>query len=262
MNTSLFDIEWTDVTVTCDKHGEQSIKRLAAFDGKPFAHPDAPQCPICCQERDKAKDAERRARQEAERVGALVQAAKLPLRYTDFTFDDYTATTPAQQRVLDLCRRYAASLAEGKAPGWLVLTGLPGTGKTMLMACMVNALAAGHVHSRYTTQAAMGREFRATYQRNSETTESALFDQYTKTPVLLLDELAAASTEGTDRLLFEVLDTRYGDGRPAVIATNHPRARLEDVLGERLFDRLREAATFLAFDWASARKPGGQRNTA
>jgi len=31
-------------------------------------------------------------------------------------------------------------------------------------------------------------------------------------------------------------------------------------MGERLFDRLREAATFLAFDWESARKPAGQRS--
>lgn len=260
MSSNLFDIEWTEVTVPCDTHGKQTVKRIAMFGGKPFKQPDTPSCPVCADERLHAERVAERAKKEAERVSSIVRSAKLPLRYTDFTFDDYTATTSAQHRALDLCKRYAASLAEGKEPGWLVLTGLPGTGKTMLMGCMVNALAAAHVRSRYITQAAMGREFRATYQRNTEISEAQLFDQYAQVPVLLLDELAAASTEGTDRVLFELLDTRYGDGRPTVIATNHPRNRLEDVLGERLFDRLREAATFLAFDWESARKPAGQRS--
>lgn len=260
MSANLFDIEWAEVTVPCETHGDQIVKRIAMFDGKPFKQPDTPCCPVCTKEKELASASAQRAQVEAERISAIVGSAKLPMRYTEFTFDDYTATTAAQKRVLDLCRRYVTSLAEGKGPGWLALTGLPGTGKTMLLACMVNALAHANIRARYTTQAAMGREFRATYQRNSEISEAALFDQYTRTPVLLLDELAAASTEGTDRVLFEVLDQRYGDGLPTVIATNHPRNRLEDALGERLFDRLREAATFLAFDWESARKPAGLRS--
>ncbi len=258
--SNLFDIEWAEVTVPCEKHGEQIVKRIAMFDGKPFKQPDTPRCPVCAKEQEAATVAAQRAQVDAGRISAIVGSAKLPMRYTEFTFDDYTATTTAQKRVLELCRRYAASLAEGKEPGWLVLTGVPGTGKTMLLACLVNALAHANIRARYTTQAAMGREFRATYQRNSEISEAALFDQYTRAPVLLIDELAAASTEGTDRVLFEVLDQRYGDGRPTVLATNHPRNRLEDVLGERLFDRLREAATFLAFDWESARRPAGTRS--
>lgn len=258
--SNLLDIEWIEVTVPCETHGEQIVKRIATFDGKPFSYPYVPRCPICATEQQAAKAADQSERIAAERISSIICSAKLPLRYTEFTFDDYTATTAAQKRVLELCRRYATSLAEGKDPGWLVLTGLPGTGKTMLMSCLVNAVAHANIRSRYTSQAAMGREFRATYQRNSETSEAALFDHYTRVPVLLIDELAAASTEGTDRVLFEVLDQRYGDGRPTVLATNHPRNRLEDVLGERLFDRLREAATFLAFDWESARKPAGTRS--
>lgn len=260
MSAHLFEIEWTEIEVSCEKHGMQNIKRISACGGKPFKQPGEPACPICAEERILAKRSERRAQEAAKRVQSLALAAKLPQRYNAFTFGDYTVSTSAQQRVLELCRRYAASLSERKAPGWLVLTGLPGTGKTMLLACMVNALAQAGIATRYATQAAMGREFRATYQRNSEISESVLFDRYTQAPVLLLDELAAASTEGTDRVLFDVLDQRYGDGRPTVIATNHPRARLPDVLGERLFDRLREAATFIALDWESARKPPGQRS--
>lgn len=124
---------------------------------------------------------------------------------------------------------------------------------------MAKDLAARHIRSHYITQAAMGREFRATYQRNAERSEAKLFEHYTQVPVLLLDEVGAGSTEHTDRLVFEVLDARYADKMPVVIATNHPRSALTDIVGERLFDRLTEEATFLAFDWESSRKPAGLR---
>lgn len=132
----------------------------------------------------------------------------------------------------------------------------------MLMSCMAKALAEQFIRSDYATQATMGREFRASYQRDAARSEAQLFDHFSSVPVLLLDELGAGSTEHTDRLLFEVLDERYGNKLPAVISTNHPKAALESVLGERLFDRMREEATFVAFDWQSARKPAGLRENA
>jgi DNA replication protein DnaC len=260
MSANPFDIEWSEITVPCSTHGEQIVKRIVALGGKAFNQPDTPRCPVCTKEKAHAEQARNRQEEEAERVDRLVKASRIPLNYANYGFDDYTTDTAAQQRALDLCRRYATSITERKSSGWLVLTGRPGTGKTMLLGCMARTLAGAHIATRYVTQAAMGREFRATYQRNAEICEAALFDQYVEIPVLLLDELAVFSTEGTDRVLFELLDTRYSNGRPTVLVTNHPRNRLEDVLGERLYDRLREAATFLAFDWESARKPAGQRN--
>lgn len=262
MSTSAFEglFEFEDVEVSCDKHGTQTARRMTMFNGKPHLQPGEPRCSICVEEKHQAQQDEERAQRAAEHVEHIVTASRIPLNYANFSFADYRTETAAQSRIVDLCTRYTASLAEKRNPGWLVLSGRPGNGKTMLVGCMARALAGARIVSRYTTQAAMGREFRATYQRNAEISESELFDRYAEVPVLMLDELAVFSTEGTDRVLFELLDSRYANGRPTVIATNHPRNRLEDVLGERLFDRLREAATFLAFDWESARKPAGQRS--
>lgn len=262
MSTNAFEglFEFEDVEVSCDKHGTQIDRRMTMFNGKPYPQPGEPSCPVCIQEKVQAKLAEERAQRQAEHVKRIVTASCIPLNYANFHFADYRTETAAQQRIVELCNRYTVSLAEKKNPGWLVLSGRPGNGKTMLLGCMVRALAGARITSRYITQAAMGREFRATYQRNAEISEAELFDRYAEVPVLMLDELAVFSTEGTDRVLFELLDARYANGRPTVIATNHPRNRLEDVLGERLYDRLREAATFLAFDWESARKPAGQRS--
>ncbi|GGA01336.1 ATP-binding protein [Dyella caseinilytica] len=253
------DIQQVELSVECAEHGQQTVRRIKSIDGVEFNVNRAPECPACCAERSAAKEREEKERRKLEQVEYFINSACLPLRYRGITFADYIATSPAQKRILELCQRYTSSIASGNYPGWLALSGRPGTGKSMLVSCMAVALANAQVRSHYTTQAAMGREFRATYQRGSDRSESELFDHYAQVPLLLLDELGAGSTEHTDRLVFEVLDTRYANNLPVVIATNHPRAALQGIVGERLFDRLTEEATFLAFDWESNRKPAGLR---
>lgn len=257
-----FGIEMMELDVSCPTHGLQTVQRIKAIDGTPFPTKHTPECPACAAEQSAFLAQQRLASEKAERVDRLIEMAHIPLRYRGISFEDYVTTLPGQQRAGGACQRYVASIANKGTPGWLVLTGRPGTGKTMLLSCMAKALAERFVRSEYATQAAMGREFRATYQRDATRTEAALFDHLANVPVLLLDELGAGSTEHTDRLLFEVLDERYANKLPAVIATNHPRAALESVIGERLFDRLKEEATFLAFDWESSRKPAGLRSVA
>jgi DNA replication protein DnaC len=254
------DIQQVDLPVQCDVHGSQVVKRIKSIDGVEFNFDRMPECPACCAEQNAAKERQQEERHKLEQVQHLISTAQLPRRYEKVTFDDYTTTSQTQKRILDVCRRYTKSITSRGYPGWLALSGRPGTGKTMLLSCMAVDLSKSHVSSHYTTQAAMGREFRASYQRGAERSEANLFDYYARIPLLLLDELGASSTEHTDRLVFEVLDTRYANNLPVVIATNHSRAALQNVVGERLFDRLTEEATFLAFDWESNRKPAGLRN--
>jgi DNA replication protein DnaC len=259
MNTDI-QIQHVELPVECDVHGHQIVKRIKAIGELKFNFDHTPTCPVCSAERATAIEREHEERRKREQVQGYVSAARLPVRHQGVTFAEYVATSLAQKRVLELCQRYINGVASKSYPGWLVLSGRPGTGKTMLLSCMAGALAKDHILTRYTTQAAMAREFRATYQRGAERSESELFDDYAQMPMLLLDELGAGSTEHTDRLIFEVLDTRYANKLPVVIATNHPRSALKDVVGERLFDRLTEEATFLAFDWESNRRPAGLRS--
>jgi DNA replication protein DnaC len=254
------DIQMEELTVECELHGIQTVKRIKRIDKDEFHFDHKPQCPTCCDERIAAQNRAIEEERKKDRLQRLIRMAGLPVRYETITFADYLTELPAQKRILDLCRRFTGSIASRDYPGWLVLSGRPGTGKSMLLSCMATELGSAGIRSQYITQAAMGREFRASYQRDAERSESGLFDHFAQAPVLLLDELGAGSTEHTDRLVFEVLDTRYANKLPVVIATNHPRSALPNIIGERLFDRLTEEATFLAFDWESHRTPAGLRN--
>jgi DNA replication protein DnaC len=251
-----------EIDVHCPIPGAQKVSRIKSFDGVPFCSKHDPKCPVCAEERMREADERRREAQRQAQIDFLKNAARIPHRYRNACFADYITTLPGQKRAVNFCQRYVECAGMKGEPGWGALTGLPGTGKTMLLATMVSALAEQFIRSQYVTQAAMGREFRASYQRGAERSEAQLFDHFSTVPVLFLDELGAGSTEHTDRILFEVLDERYANKLPVVVATNHPMSALESVLGERLFDRMREEATFIAFDWQSARSPAGLRKKA
>ncbi|GLQ98342.1 ATP-binding protein [Dyella mobilis] len=253
------DMQMVELPVQCKTHGAQTVQRIKSLDGVEFNFDRPAECPVCGAEQAAAKNREEEERRQREILQGYIDWARLPLRYKGVSFGDYDTSLPEQKRVLEICQRYVTRVATNTYRGWLVLSGVPGTGKTMLLCCIAVELAKQRFRSHYTTQASMGREFRATYQRSAERSEPELFDHYSKVPLLLLDELGASSTEHTDRMVFEVLDTRYANNLPVVIATNHPRGALKDVVGERLFDRLNEEAAFLAFDWESGRKPAGLR---
>lgn len=257
-----FAVELIDVFVDCDIHGAQTVKRIHAIGGEVFAMSRDPECPVCCKERTEREEIKRRETELAERRERLVYAARIPRRYENATFADFIAVQPSQARALEIVQKYAEAIASWSHGGeWLVLTGLPGTGKTLLESALCRNLAERGAHVLYTTPSDMAREFRRSYQRDAEMSESELFDLLSNKSLLVIDEVGASTSEHTQRLLFEICDARYSDRLPTVFATNHPRKDLAAVLGDRLYDRMCEVATFVAFDWASARATARRSST-
>lgn len=249
-----FAMEMVDVAVHCDTHGQQTVRRIHRLDGQVFNITCEPKCPVCSSEAAERADRESKATEHKARVDKLIAAADIPRRYQSTTFADFIAAQPSQRRALEIVQKYAEVVASWHHDGdWMVLSGLPGTGKTLLEAALCRYLAEHGTPVLYTTQSDMAREFRRSYQRDAETSEPELFDLFCTKGVLVIDEIGASTSEHIERLLFEICDARYSDRRATVFATNHPRKDLAAVIGERLYDRMCEVATFVSFDWPSAR---------
>jgi DNA replication protein DnaC len=50
-----------------------------------------------------------------------------------------------------------------------------------------------------------------------------------------------------------VLDRRYRQMRPTIFITNQDREGFKTFIGERAYDRLKQTARWVTFDWASFR---------
>ena len=214
-------------------------------------------CPTCKAEQEaeqlRQADADRQAALKAQIEGMLEQTA-IPPRFIGKSFDNYRTDGEGQERALRVCREYANNFGRHlRTGGSLILSGQPGTGKSHLAGAVLQAILPNHVGA-YVTLMDLIRALRDTWRRDSETTESQLLARLEAIPLLVIDEIGVQyGTDGERAILFDVLDRRYRNMRPAILMTNLGKDEFRTAIGDRVFDRLTEVARWVPFDWGSYR---------
>jgi len=194
------------------------------------------------------------ARAEVARREAMLDDSGIPRRFLDRSFDNFVATSKAQQQVLATTKAYVEEFDRNFEQGFgLVFSGKLGTGKTHLAAAILSALMPGYV-GRYTTAMDLIQAIRSTWRRDSVRSERDVLNRIAGFPMLVIDEVGVQyGTDGEQTLLFDVLDRRYREMIPTILITNQPASGLREFIGDRSFDRLRECSHWVQFDWDSYR---------
>jgi DNA replication protein DnaC len=129
------------------------------------------------------------------------------------------------------CRAYAEA-----PPGWLVLTGPYGCGKTHLAAAIANRQIELGNEVFFTVVPDLLDHLRATFGPGSDVTYDELFEAVRNVPLLVLDDLGMQSeTSWAREKMFQVLNHRLNAELPTVITTNLS----VDDMDERLRTRLK-----------------------
>ncbi|MDP9893220.1 DNA replication protein DnaC [Variovorax boronicumulans] len=249
----------------CDAHGTYVAVELAGRRWK--------MCPACAAEaeqRRQAREAEELQREKAARAAADLErrlsVSGLVGRFARATFDAYTAELPAQAAALQACRQFAEAF-NADAGGGLWLIGPPGTGKTHLGSAIVSHVIHHHlrtasIHGVHQVMQMLRESFgrkEGSGWSEPETTDELLHRLGTQ-PLLVLDEIGVSrDSEWQREQLFAIVDERYRLERPTVVISNLTVPELKGVLGERVYDRLREGARVLPMSWPSHRGNGGGR---
>jgi DNA replication protein DnaC len=239
-------------TRACDKHGEFESKGSRLGVREVWTG-----CLGCRADRDaQAKADVESARQAAlkAQLEAMLAQTAIPERFIGRTLDTYRAETDGQRKALEVCRLFAENFdRHAKAGTSLVMSGLPGTGKSHLAGAILQAILPRHV-GIYVTLMDLIRMVRETWRRDSETSESALLARLQAVPLLVIDEIGMQyGTDGERAIVFDVLDRRYRSMRPVILMTNLGKEEFRAAVGERVFDRLTEVARWMPFDWPSHR---------
>lgn len=238
--------------VTCSSHGPFKSTGMSVFRRELWTT-----CPSCDEEarREALAKAEReRSQAAAQRAAAALQRADLPARFVGRTFDDYVVEADGQAKALAIAKAYAASFEDHLRAGTgLVFAGGPGTGKSHLACAVLQSILPRRV-GVYTTVMGLVRAVRDTWRRDSDRTESQVLGDIGAIDLLVIDEMGVQyGTDGEKTILFEVLDRRYQDRRPTIILTNLKAAALQELVGDRTYDRLTETARWVPFGWPSYR---------
>jgi DNA replication protein DnaC len=194
----------------------------------PLGDPDFGRAFPCECRHDEVRDRLRRRSQ----IGALA----------DRSFDNFfptgrTSLGSQDQRTLtfalDSCRKYAE-----EPPGWLLLCGPPGCGKTHLAAAIANRQIELGTEVFFTVVPDLLDHLRATYAPGGEVSYDELFETVKSSQLLILDDLGTqSSTQWAREKLFQILNHRYTANLPTVITTNEPINQLDERLRARLEDR-------------------------
>lgn len=237
----------------CPKHGPFASNGTRLSRGREIWS----RCPGCATE-EAAAEAARKADRAAEIARADMEArleqVAIPARFLGKTLDNFHADTDPQKYALTVARDYLENFpVYAKRGEGLVLSGMPGTGKSHLAGAILQGLLPGRV-GLYTTCMNIIRAVRGTWRKDSERSESEVLGIYRSVPLLVVDEIGVQyGTDGEQTILFDVLDGRYREMQPSILLTNQDRAGLKQFIGERAYDRLTETSRWIPFDWPSHR---------
>jgi DNA replication protein DnaC len=142
-------------------------------------------------------------------------------RAQEQTFQNFnTAPVGRPDASLTLCLGAAQAFA-ADLDGWLVIHGKPGNGKSHLCAAVANELIAHGTSVIFVTMPDLLESLKALMDGAGDESTSDRLQTYKTVPVLILDDLGAEKrSEWSEMTLFELVDYRYRNRLPMMIATN------------------------------------------
>ncbi len=145
-------------------------------------------------------------------------------------------TRPAAQQRYALAVEAARRFAE-QPEGWLVLTGVPGSGKTHMAAAIVDRVIERGEPALFFSVADLLDQLRASYQEDAELSYDRLFDQIRGAPLLVLDDLGAYSdTPWAREKFYQLISHRFHAALPTVFTCDRAPEEIDARLGSRLTD--------------------------
>ncbi|WP_418805922.1 ATP-binding protein [Parasutterella sp.] len=258
VNTILGKLEIRQVKTMCPLHGEYLANQVW-LSGQIKEISECPEC-FKLKQAQKAIEEEKARKEEAERNRKQrIVETRMPLEYQTKDFSTFIQETDSQKAAFKLARRFVKGWEKAKAGGYgLLFLGSCGTGKTHLACAIMIELLKEYAFSypRYYKASEIFSSVRSTYQAGSTTNEEETLKFFSSIQLLVIDEVGVQKgSEAEKRILFSILDNRVTSNKPTILLSNLGPKALEELLGDRLYDRVRSKCVPMLFAGSSMRKP-------
>ena len=258
VNTILGKLEIRQVKTMCPLHGEYLANQVW-LSGQIKEVSECPEC-FKLKEARRAIDEEKAMKGEAERNRKQrIVETRMPLEYQTKDFSTFIQETDSQKAAFKLARRFVKGWEKAKAGGYgLLFLGSCGTGKTHLACAIMIELLKEYAFSypRYYKASEIFSAVRSTYQAGSTTNEEETLKFFSSIQLLVIDEVGIQKgSEAEKRILFSILDNRVTSNKPTILMSNLGPKALAELLGDRLYDRVRSKCVPMLFAGPSMRKP-------
>ncbi|MCL5772450.1 MAG: ATP-binding protein [Actinobacteria bacterium] len=177
-----------------------------------------------------------------------IKDAGIGKRFYDKTFSNFKKelNPKAYNECLNYVKNFEENIKQGKG---LFITGNVGSGKTHLVAAMIDWLARmtkrnkNSIHPVFTTSVDLIAKIKYSFDRkykDDDTTEE-LMDDFERCKLLIIDDLGTEkTTDWANELFYKIIDYRYSNLKSLIITTNLTDQELKEKLSERLISRIYE----------------------
>lgn len=193
---------------------------------------------VCCQceqEKREREDAERKLREEKERIKRMKGTCIHDRALLEYTFEKDDGSLPQ----LSSAKKYVETWPERKKNNdGLLLWGDVGTGKTFYAACIANALIEKGTSVLMTNFAKILNKLSGMYSDD----KNEFIDSLMRYSLLIIDDFGIErNTEYALEQVFNIIDERYKTNLPLIVTTNlslHTLKNPEDTAHKRIYDRV------------------------
>lgn len=201
----------------------------------------------------------------------MIARANIPYRYCNCNLNNYRPYPENEesfQRVIKYLSTYEELESRGK---WLIMIGDYGTGKTHLAVAILKkicyeyarwsvnkykefplAIVRGQINTRpvlFVKTPELLEKIRSSYEYK-EINENDLLNEFKQKKFLVIDDLGSEKpSEWQQEKLYSILDYRYSNLRSTVITSNYDLNELIMRIGQRVVDRIQEAAGEFITGW-------------
>lgn len=166
---------------------------------------------------------------------------KTPELFEGMGFDDYLIECESEQKGFNTVFEYYNQAVKSYLTGMnLILLGKYGTGKTMLMSILCNALASEFLFScKYANAVTLWQKITDSFKSNEKSVKD-IVQPYEETEFLFLDDIDKVKPSDYVREIFYgLVNTRTEKRLPTIISANHSLEELDEMYyGEAIVSRL------------------------
>lgn len=211
----------------------------------------------CAKEQHEKEEQERIARETAMRIAQLRMDAFRDIPAAMWRFDQAAVNTPQLEKAQKYVKHWEIFHKSGQG---LLLFGGVGTGKSYAAGCIANALIDRKVSVLLVHMTDVINRMQGNFGADRENYLKSLM----RPDLLILDDLGAErnTTYGKERV-FDVINNRRLSEKPMIITTNIPLSAMKnaaDLDDRRIYDRILEVCTPIAFTGESFRKTNAAEN--
>lgn len=258
VNTIFGKLEIRQVKASCPLHGEYLANEV--WLGGQLK--EVSECPECfkLKQAQKAIEEEKAMQEKAQKSRMeRIKETRMPLEYQTKDFSTFFQDTESQREAFNMAERFVNGWGKAKAGGYgLLFLGGCGTGKTHLACAIMLELMDRYlfVYPRYYKVSEIFSAVRSTYQTGVITNEEEMLKFFSSIQLLVIDEVGIQKgSEAEKRILFSILDNRVTSNKPTILMSNLGPKALAELLGDRLYDRVRSKCVPMLFAGPSMRKP-------